>query len=300
MKSPFVICGATGNVGSKIAEALLAAGEPVRVIGRERVRLGPYAARGAEPWPGDIGDGAFLERAFTGTRGAFVLIPPRYDAPDFRGYQSRIVDTLVAVVSKAHVPRVVALSSIGAHLSEGTGPILGLHELEAKLHGLRDTAVVCLRPGYFMENHLWSIPVIRAQGVNGGALRGDVPIPMIATKDISEAAARLLREGTFTGHTIRYLLGPRDLTMSEATRVLGEAIGKPGLKYVEFPEEETRKAMTGMGMSRSAVDAMVEMERSLGGGRIRPTQQRNADNTTSTPLEEFAKTVFSTVYRTAA
>lgn len=300
MKSPFVICGATGNVGSKIAEALLAAGEPVRVIGRERVRLGPYAARGAEPWPGDIGDGAFLERAFTGTRGAFVLIPPRYDAPDFRGYQSRIVDTLVAVVSKAHVPRVVALSSIGAHLSEGTGPILGLHELEAKLHGLRDTAVVCLRPGYFMENHLWSIPVIRAQGVNGGALRGDVPIPMIATKDIGEAAARLLREGTFTGHTIRYLLGPRDLTMSEATRILGEAIGKPGLKYVEFPEEETRKAMTGMGMSRSAVDAMVEMERSLGGGRIRPTQQRNADNTTSTPLEEFAKTVFSTVYRTAA
>jgi uncharacterized protein YbjT (DUF2867 family) len=300
MKSPFVICGATGNVGSKIAEALLAAGEPVRVIGRERVRLGPYAARGAEPWPGDIGDGAFLERAFTGTRGAFVLIPPRYDAPDFRGYQSQIVDTLVAVVSKAHVPRVVALSSIGAHLSEGTGPILGLHELEAKLHGLRDTAVVCLRPGYFMENHLWSIPVIRAQGVNGGALRGDVPIPMIATKDIGEAAARLLREGTFTGHTIRYLLGPRDLTMSEATRILGEAIGKPGLKYVEFPEEETRKAMTGMGMSRSAVDAMVEMERSLGGGRIRPTQQRNADNTTSTPLEEFAKTVFSTVYRTAA
>jgi uncharacterized protein YbjT (DUF2867 family) len=300
MKSPFVICGATGNVGSRTAKALLAAGEPVRVIGRERVRLGPYAAKGAEPWPGDIGDAAFLEKAFTGARGAFVLIPPKYDAPDFRGYQSRIVDTLAAAASKAGVPRVVALSSIGAHLSEGTGPILGLHELEAKLHGLRDTAVVCLRPGYFMENHLWSIPVIRAQGVNGGALRGDVPIPMIATKDIGEAAARLLREGTFTGHTVRYLLGPRDLTMSEATRILGDAIGKPGLEYVEFPEEETRKAMAGMGMSRSAVDAMVEMERSLSGGRIRPTQQRIAENTTPTPLDEFAKTVFSTVYRTAA
>jgi hypothetical protein len=88
--------------------------------------------------------------------------------------------------------------------------------------------------------------------------------------------------------------------MSEATRILGDAIGKPGLEYVEFPEEETRKAMAGMGMSRSAVDAMVEMERSLSGGRIRPTQQRIADNTTPTPLDEFAKTVFSTVYRTAA
>lgn len=300
MKAPFVICGATGNVGSRIAETLLAAGESVRVIGRERVRLGPLAAKGAEPWPGDIGDAAFLQKAFAGTRGAFVLIPPKFDAPDFRRYQSRVVDTLVSTVSKAGVPRVVALSSIGAHLSEGTGPILGLHELETKLHGLRDTAVVCLRPGYFMENHLWSIPVIRAHGVNGSALRGDVPIPMTATKDIGESAARLLREGTFTGHTIRYLLGPRDLTMSDATRILGEAIGKPGLKYVQSPEEETRKALAGMGMSRSAVDAMMEMDRSLSGGRIRPTQQRNAENTTPTTLEEFAKTVFSTAFRTAA
>ncbi|NJD61937.1 MAG: hypothetical protein FIA93_04365 [Deltaproteobacteria bacterium] len=300
MKSPFVICGVTGNVGSRIAGTLLAEGEPVRAIGRERGRLGPFAAKGAEPWPGDIGDPAFLEKAFTGARGAFVLIPPRFDAPDYRGYQSRIVDTLVAAVSKARIPRVVALSSIGAHLSEGTGPILGLHELETKLHGLRDTAVVCLRPGYFMENHLWSIPVIRAQGVNGSALRGDVPIPMIATKDIGDAAARLLREGTFTGHTVRYLLGPRDLTMSDATRILGEAIGKPGLKYIQFPEEETRKAMAGMGMSRGAVDAMMEMDRSLSGGRIRPTQKRNSDNTTPTTLEEFAKTVFSSAYRTAA
>lgn len=300
MKSPFVICGATGNVGSRIAKALLAAGEPVRVIGRERVRLGPFAAKGAEPWPGDIGDGAFLVKAFTGARGAFVMIPPRFDAPDFRGYQSGIVDTLVKAVSKARVPRVVALSSIGAHLSEGTGPILGLHELETKLHGLRDTAVVSLRPGYFMENHLWSIPVIRAQGVNGSALRGDVAIPMIATKDIGEAAARLLREGTFTGHTIRYLLGPRDLTMSDATRILGDAIGKPGLPYIQFPEEETRKALAGMGMSRSAVDAMMEMDRSLSGGRIHPTQHRNAENTTSTTLEAFARSVFSTAFRSAA
>jgi hypothetical protein len=83
---------------------------------------------------------------------------------------------------------------------------------------------------------------------------------MVATKDIADAATRLLLGGTFTEHPVRYLLGPRDLTMSEATRILGDAIGNPGLKYVQFPEEEARKAMLGMGMSRSVVEAMLEMD----------------------------------------
>ena len=300
MKSPFVICGATGNIGSKIAGTLLGAGEPVRVIGRERVRLGPLAAKGAEPWPGDIGDAEFLAKAFKGSRGAFVLIPPFNDAPDFRGYQERVGEALFSALSKARVPHVVSLSSIGAHLPGGTGPISGLHGLETKLGKLEEAGVVHLRPAYFMENHLWSIPVIRAQGVMGSPVRADVPIPMVATKDIAEAASRLLLEGTFTGRSVRYLLGPRDLTLAEAARILGEAIGKPGLKYVQFPEEETRRAMLGMGMSRSVVEAMLEMERAFNAGSIRPTQGRNAENTTPTTLAEFASTVFANAYRAAA
>jgi uncharacterized protein YbjT (DUF2867 family) len=192
------------------------------------------------------------------------------------------------------------LSSVGAHLSEGTGPILGLHDLEAKLDTLRDAAVVHLRPAYFMENHLWSIPVIRGQGFNGSPVLPDAPIPMVATKDIADAATRLLLGGTFTEHPVRYLLGPRDLTMSEATRILGDAIGNPGLKYVQFPEEEARKAMLGMGMSRSVVEAMLEMERGFNAGTIRPTQERNSQSTTPTTLEEFANTVFARAYKAAA
>ena len=300
MKSPFVICGATGNVGSKIAGKLLGAGEPVRVIGRERVRLGPLAAKGAEPWPGDIGDAGYLVKAFTGAGGAFVLVPPKYDTPDVRGYQSQVGDALLSALSRARVPRIIVLSSIGAHLSGGTGPVLGLHDLETKIGTLGDAAVVYLRPAYFMENHLWSIPVIRSQGMSGSTIRADVPIPMVATKDIAEAASRLFLEGTFTGHSIRYLLGPRDLTMSEATQILGEAIGKPDLKYVQFPEEEGRKAMLGMGLSRSVVDAFLEMQRAFNAGRIRPTQGRYEENTTPTTMEEFAGNVFANAYRSAA
>jgi uncharacterized protein YbjT (DUF2867 family) len=300
MKMPFVVCGATGNVGSKIAARLLAAGEPVRVIGRERVRLGPLAAKGAEPWPGDIGDADFLAKAFSGARGAFILIPPKYDEPEFRKYQTRLGNALASALSKAQVPRVVTLSSVGAHLSEGTGPIAGLHELERKLDGYPGAGVVHLRPAYFMENHLWSIPVIRARGINGSPIRPDASIPMVATKDIAEAAALLLAEGTFTGRQVRYLLGPRDLTMAEATRILGIAVGNPGLAYVQFPEEEARKAMIGMGMSPNTAEVMIEMHRAFNAGTIRPSRARTAEDTTPTALEEFARTVFAGAYKAAA
>ena len=300
MKSSVVVCGATGNIGSRIAEILLATGEPVRAIGRERVRLGPLASKGAEPWPGDLGDAAFLEKAFSGAKGAFILIPPRYDAPDFREYQNRIGDALVTALAKARVPRIVALSSIGAHLDEGTGPILGLHDLEVRLNGLKDSEAVCLRPAYFMENHLWSIPLIRNQGINGSTIRADAPLPMIATQDIADAAALMFVEGIFHGHTVRYLLGPRDLTMAEATRILGEAIGNPELKYVQFSEEDARKSLAGAGMSGSVIESMLEMQRGFNSGIIRPTRQRTPESTAQTTLESFAKTTFAHSYRMAA
>jgi uncharacterized protein YbjT (DUF2867 family) len=300
MKSPFVICGATGNVGHRIAEALLSAGEPVRAIARERVRLGPLAEKGAEPWPGDLEDAAFLGKAFSGARGAFVMIPPKHNPPDLRGYQNRVGASIVSALSMGHVPRIITLSSIGAHLPQGTGPILGLHDLEEKVNKLANAGVVHLRAAYFMENHLWSIPSIRAQGVCGSSIRPDVPIPMVATKDIAEEAARLFLDGSIAGHSIRYLLGPGDLTMSGATRILGEAIGNPGLKYVQFPEDGVRETMAAMGMSRSVIEALIEMQRGFSAGKIHPTQARNMENTTATTLEEFAHAVFARAYRAAA
>lgn len=300
MKMPYVICGATGHVGSRIADKLLAAGEPVRVIARDRIRLGPLAARGAEPWPGDLEDVNFLTRAFAGARAAYVLVPPKHDAADFRGYQNRVVDALLAALSKARVPRVVTLSSVGAHLPEGSGPILGLHDLETKFEMLQDAGVVHLRPSYFMENHLYGIPVIRGNGVYGSPIRPDAPIPMVATKDIGDIAARVLREKSAPGRSVRYLLGPRDLTMAEAARILGETIGNPRLPYVQFHEPDARKEMAGMGMSDSVVATMLEMYRGFNAGKIRPTRERSTENTTPTTLEEFARNVFLPAYRTAA
>ncbi|RJP18755.1 MAG: NAD-dependent dehydratase [Deltaproteobacteria bacterium] len=300
MKDTYVVCGSTGNVGSRVARSLLEAGEAVRVIARDRVRLGPLAAKGAEPFPGELGDTDFLARAFQGSRAVFALIPPKYDAVDFRSYQDGIGESIASALFKARVPRVVTLSSVGAHLSRGTGPILGLHDFEGKLAALRDTEVVHLRAGYFMENHLWSIPVIRGNGIQGSPLRPDVAVPMVATKDIGAEAARRMCADPSRGHRVEYLLGPRDVTMADAAGILGRAIGIPDLAYVRFPEEDARRAMAGIGMSKSVVEAMLEMYRGFNAGTIRPTRERNGSAATPTTLEEFAKSVFAPSYRAAA
>src|SRR5687767_12492556 len=119
----FVLLGSNGQITSKLARLLLAAGHPVRVVGRHADGLAPLARAGAEVAAGDTGDAAFLERAFAGAAAAYTMIPPCYDEPDMRQAQDRIGEAIAVALGNARVPRVVNLSSIGAELPHGTGPI---------------------------------------------------------------------------------------------------------------------------------------------------------------------------------
>ena len=290
----FVVAGATGNIGSKLAEKLLAKGAKVRALGRDSKKLAALAAKGAETATADVGDTKALAAAFKGAKGVFLLIPPSYGEKDFRSHQNRVGEAQAKAVTAAGVGSVVFLSSVGAQLPQATGPILGLHDQEKRLGALK-TSVVHLRPAYFMENQLWNIGLIKGQGINGSPLKADVAIPMIATQDIAEAACGLLLKG-FSGKSVRELLGPRDVSMAEATRILGAAIGKPDLKYVQFPYADAEKAMQGMGFSADLARLFIEMNRGFNDGIIRPAAKRSPESTTPTRLEDFAK-VFAAAYK---
>ncbi|MEW6324156.1 MAG: NmrA family NAD(P)-binding protein [Nitrospirota bacterium] len=292
----YVITGATGNTGRRIAEALLFQGKKVRVIGRDGARLQPLADKRAEPFVGSLDDGAAMARAFTGATAVYAMIPPNLSAKNLRAYQNAVGEALAKAITAARVSYVVHLSSVGAHLPEKAGPITGLHDQEQRLNGLKGVQVVHLRPGFFMENFYWSIDLIKKMGINGGPLRADLPIGMIATQDIAAAAAQRLAELDFSGTSVRELLGQRDVTMAEATQALGRAIGKPELKYVQFPYDEAEKAMVGMGLSASVASGFIEMYRAFNEGTIRPTEARSNKNTTPTSIEEFA-TQFAVAYK---
>jgi len=139
-----------------------------------------------------------------------------------------------------------------------------------------------------MENLAANLPLIQEQGINGGAIAGDVRIGAVATRDIAAAAAEALLAGDFEGVTVRELLGPRDVTMNELTRILGERIGKPDLAYVEFPYDDFAAALEQAGLSPSMAALYAEMSRAMNEGRIVPVEGRNPRNTTPTPFESVA------------
>ena len=292
----YVVTGATGNTGRAIAETLLAKGKKVRAIGRNAEHLRSLVAKGAEAFVGSVTDESAMVRAFQGAEAVYVLIPPNYATENFRAYQNEVGKVYANAIRQAGISYVINLSSVGAHLSQGAGPISGLYDVEQQLNQLQSVNIVHLRPGFFMENLFFNLDLIRKQNTNGTPLRRDLLIPMIATRDIAEVAAQLLLRLDFSGHSTKELLGQRDISMNEVTRIIGKAIGKEGLVYVQFPYEQAEQAMVAMGLSQDVARSLNEMDRGLNEERVRPLEKRTAANTTPTSFEQFAES-FAAAYR---
>jgi uncharacterized protein YbjT (DUF2867 family) len=289
------ILGATGNVGGKIADLLIKKGEEVRLIARSPDRLRTFAEKNVTILAGDANETEFLVKAFKDVDAVFTMIPPNPKAKNFLGYANAIGGSIARAIEIAKVKHVVNLSSIGAELAEGTGPIKALHAMEMRLKGIKGLNVLHLRPGYFMENVLGNVDLIRSSGINGSAVRGDIKIAMIASRDIASFAADRLVKRDFIGSSVRYLLGERDLSLTEATGIIGRKIDKPALSYVMFPYDEAEKAMVGFGLSPDMSRTYVEMSKAFNEGLIR-FGNRTKENTTATPFESFCDEVFVPVY----
>jgi uncharacterized protein YbjT (DUF2867 family) len=280
------IMGATGHTGKKITEALLQAGEKVRALGRSENKLTELKRASAEVLAGDTNDAAFLTKAFRGADAVYTLLPTDPHAPDYRAEQDRQGEAIVKAIRDSGVRYVVALSSLGADLATGTGVIAGLHAQEERLKQLKGVNVLLLRPVSFFENFSNSLGLIKHEGINGDSVEPDLAIPMVATRDIAEVAAKALKTRDWKGVVVRELLGPRDLSYSEATHIIGERIGKPGLQYVQFSYEDEARALVQAGMSLSFANLYVEMTRAFNAGVIKP--RRTPENTTPTRFESFA------------
>ena len=288
----YVILGARGNTGSVVARKLLDKGKKVRVVGRDSNKLAPFVSRGADAFAADVLDTDALSRAFTGAQGAYALMPPDMSSPDFRAHQDRVTESIAKALEKGGVTHAVTLSSVGADKPDKTGPVVGLHKMELRLAQVRGLNALHLRAGYFMENTLAQIGIIRGFGMMAGPVRADVPLAMIATRDIGAAAAEALLRLDFKGQQAQELLGPRDVTYAEAAKTIGLAIGKPGLAYLQLPDEQVIQAMTGMGISKNMAQLLCEMSAAINSGYMKPLERRSEKNTTPTTFEAFVQEVF--------
>jgi uncharacterized protein YbjT (DUF2867 family) len=293
----YVVIGATGNTGSVVAKQLLARGEKVRAIGRTADGSQPLAKLGAEPFVAEITAAGALARAFAGAQAAYVMLPSDMRGEDVRAHSEPASDALASAIEKARIKHAVALSSMGADKTEKTGSVAALTRLEQKLNRIGDLNVICLRSGYFMENTLTQIGMLQAIGKSGGPLRGDLKLPMIATRDVGSFAADVLLKLNFSGKQTRELLGQRDLDMNEAMSIVGRAIGKPDLQYVQLSPEQVRPGLLQAGMSGNMADLLLEMSDSLNSGFMRALEKRSPANTTATSFERFVAETFMPLYR---
>jgi uncharacterized protein YbjT (DUF2867 family) len=296
----YAITGATGNTGSVVAAKLLERGEKVRVIGRNAARLEGFVQKGAEAFLADVTDAVALTNAFSGAQAVYALIPPNPTAADVSGFQERVSDTLLSAITNSGVGHAVVLSSVGADKEDKTGPVVGLHNLEQKLSSVSTLNALYIRAGYFMQNLLAQIGVIQNFGVLGGPLRGNLPVAMIAARDIGDRAAEELLKLEFSGKQTRELLGQRDVTYLEVASIVGKAIGKAGLPYMQLPPQQIKPALVQSGMSSNMADLILEMSEALNSGYMAPLEPRSTQNTTPTTIETFVSEEFVPRFREKA
>ena len=292
LNAMYVILGASGNTGSIIADSLLSKGKKVRVVGRDAGRLQPFVRKGAEAFTADMSDAAALTKAFSGARAAYLLLPPITSRED----QERESDAIAKAVTESGLRYAVHLSSYGAHVPEGTGPVTGLHSSEQKLNAIGGLNVLHLRAAYFMENNLAAISMIQEMGIFGHALLPDLKLPMMATRDVGNYAAQRLLDLDFSGKQTRELLGERDLSMAEATAIIARGIGKPDLRYVQFPYDQVQQVLEQMGMPPKKAAVYIEMFKAINAGVLAAQEPRSRENTTPTSFEKFVQDVFAPAY----
>jgi uncharacterized protein YbjT (DUF2867 family) len=276
----------TGHIGSHVVNDALAAGASVRAFVRDPARLDPAVRARVDVRTGSLDDSDALARAMDGADAAFVLVPPNYTAADWPAAMRAVGRAAEQAAVRAGLPRLVFLSSMGAHRDD-LGPVTTLGEIEAALRAARPH-VVALRPAYFFENALAAIPTITQAGAIFGNFDPDLAFPQVATRDIGAVAARWLLDPTWQGHHVAGVHGPRDLAMGELADLAGEALGRP-VRYVPVPLDAVAAALPATGMTPSVVDGYRALLGGLAASRFERPEARTRETTTPTEFAAWAR-----------
>ncbi len=293
-----VVTTPTGNIGRVLVRELLAAGEQPVLIARDPAKLGWATAQGATVVQGSHDDPSVVVQATRGARALFVLTPPDLAMHDIRAHYARFGRAAASAIHQNGIRQVVHLSSVGADLESGNGPVAGLYLNEGILAEVAPN-LVQLRPGYFMENTLGQIGSILQAGALFTTFPAGAIVPMIATRDIGAVAAALLRDPDWTGQRVVELHGAADFSYEQVAEVLSELLARP-MAHVTITPEAQRQALMGMGLSQVLADSFAELADAVAEGRMRFHEARSAENTTPTSYATFAREVFLPAFEAAA
>ncbi len=285
----YVLTGGAGHITKPAAEKLLAAGHEVVIIGRHAANLQELVQKGATAAIGSVEDATFVTNTFKGADAVYLMIPPNFNpGGGWRNFQNKVADVFVEAITTTGVKNAVVLSSVGAHMGEGAGPVDGLADLEKKLGALSNVNLKFLRPSYFMYNLFGMIPLIQQQQIMGSNFGGTGEKLVLAhTDDIAAVLADELLHLDFTGHSSRYIASD-EREPEEIAEVLSKAIGKPGIPWVVFTDEQSLNGMLQAGLPQQLAQGYMELGRGLRTGEVQRDYWKNRPEPGRTRLEDFA------------
>jgi uncharacterized protein YbjT (DUF2867 family) len=261
-----VVMGATGQTGGATLKALQGRGLALRAISRDPARAAGILGRNVEVVRGDPSDGASLAAAFKGAEAAYVMAPPRMDAADVLAEGRATAHAIAGAVAAARVPHVVALSSSGAHLAEGSGIVRSLHDLETALQDATPSLVL-LRAADFMENWAPMLPVAREMGVLPSArMPLDAKGESVSALDVGRTAAALLLEPK-PGTRIVNIVAAHDSSPVDAAAILSRLLARP-VAAVPADPAEGEAALRAQGASADFARLIGELYAAVNAGTM--------------------------------
>lgn len=285
----------TGKIGSKLSTELLdRGGHELRLLTRNRGKVQRWVDRGARVFEGLLEDQDFFNRATKGVDALFLVLPIDSRAKNLSRNCDRIVDSAVNAVRENDIQRVVFVSSLGAHLETGTGPVVYLRHAEEKLRAVVPHLTV-LRPVFFMDQFLGWMKDIADHQEFYQPFSEKTTIPMIATRDIATFAADVLTDEEWTGRRVLPLYGPKEYSFGEAAQILGQTLNMK-IRHVELEPKKMAERLRQRGWSQEAVDRHLELQRAMAQGKLVEELPRSKWHERPTTFEQFAKLEFQPAF----
>jgi uncharacterized protein YbjT (DUF2867 family) len=282
-----IITGSLGNISGSLTAQLVNAGHQVTVISSNENKKTGIEALGAKAAIGSVEDVDFLTKVFTGADVVYTMVPQQAQSNDYKAFIRKIGQNYANALKAAGITKVVNLSSIGAHLPAGTGPIAGMHDVEEILNKLDGVNIKHLRPASFYYNFNHNIDMIKHMGILGANYPAGTRLVLVHPKDIADAAFEEITQ-PFTGTTIRYIASD-EKTAGEVTAILGSAIGKPELSWVEFSNEQSVAGMQQGGLSEDVSRNLTEMGTAIRSRVLWEDYDKHKPVLGKRKFEEFAK-----------
>lgn len=251
-----IIMGGTGHVGSATADALIARGAAVTIVTHDASHAGEWRANAAQIVEADINDVRSLRAAFQRGRRAFLLNPPADPKDDTDTVERRTIANILAALEGSGLEKVVAESTLGAQPGERIGDLNTLWELE---EGLRRQPIPAAinRAAYYMSNWDGLLEIASSSGKLPTMLPADLNLPMVAPRDLGEAAAeRLLSSLDDAG--VCDVEGPARYSPTDVASAFSRVLGRP-IEIDVTPRDKWISAYRQLGFSQSAAESYARM-----------------------------------------